>query len=488
MISEKSPEYLVNLLAQLISLPLETEWVEFKGNNYNPLEIGEYLSALSNSAALADKAASFLAWGIDDKTHEVIGTSFHPRQAKEGNEELENWLLHLITPQIPFCFYEFSFGNKPVVLLEIGRASHRPTQFKGVEYIRVGSYKKKLKEHPEHERRLWRVFDQTSFEEQNTSEHMSASDVLSALDFSRYFDLLSLPIPSSQSAILDKLSSDNLVHANLGGGWGITNLGALLFAKNLDDFRKLGRKAVRIVLYKGNDRLVTVYDKVYREGYASGFEHLIDLINTLLPGNEVIGKALRESIPPYPHLAIRELLVNALVHQDFSISGTGPLVEIFTDRMEITNPGSPLTNTDRFLDAAPRSRNEGIAALMRRLGFCEERGSGIDKVVAQCEQFQLPAPLFEITGEATRVVLFSHKPFNAMSLSDRVRACYLHACLKYVERNPMTNSSLRTRFGIAEKNSAIISRIIRDSMDDGKIKPFDPNQGKKYARYVPFWT
>jgi len=85
-------------------------------------------------------------------------------------------------------------------------------------------------------------------------------------------------------------------------------------------------------------------------------------------------------------------------------------------------------------------------------------------------------------------VLFAHKTLNDMDRADRVRACYLHACLRYVERNPMTNSRLRERFGIEEKNSAIASRIIRDSLKDERVKPYDPEQGKKYAKYLPFWA
>lgn len=170
------------------------------------------------------------------------------------------------------------------------------------------------------------------------------------------------------------------------------------------------------------------------------------------------------------------------------MTGSGPMIEIFADRMEITNPGLPLVKTERFLDTPPRSRNEALASLMRRAGICEERGSGVDKVVFQTEFYQLPAPIFETPEGSTRAVLFAHKTLNDMDRADRVRACYLHACLRYVERNPMTNSSLRERFGIEEKNSAIASRIIRDAVEDGRVKPYDPDQGKKYAKYLPFWA
>jgi predicted HTH transcriptional regulator len=167
----------------------------------------------------------------------------------------------------------------------------------------------------------------------------------------------------------------------------------------------------------------------------------------------------------YPEPAIRELVANALIHQDFSVSGSGPMIEIFSDRMEITNPGLPLGKTVRVLDTPPRSRNEALASLMRRAGICEERGSGVDKVVFETEIYQLPAPIFETPEGSTRAVLFAHKALNDMDKADRVRACYLHACLRYVTRQPTTNASLRQRLGIADRNIATASRLL------GEAKP-----------------
>ncbi len=481
-------DYLRGLVTELRKLPAETQWVEFKENNSNPEEIGEYLSALSNAAALHGKANAYLVWGIRDKTHEVVGTSFKPHTEKRGNENLENWLLKLLSPRLHFRWYEFEYQGQPVVLLEIPRATGKPTQFSGDELIRVGSYRKKLKEHPELERELWRVFDTTPFEEMLAMERVDGARVLTLLDYPSYFELLSRNLPDDRLKILAALEEDRLIARNAAGSWDVTNLGAVLFAKNLDEFRSLSRKAMRVIVYEGRGRLKTKREQDGRKGYASGFEGLIDFMNALLPRNEVVGKALRKDVPMYPELAIRELVANALIHQDFSVTGAGPMIEIFDDRMEITNPGIPLVKTERFLDTPPRSRNEALASVMRRAGICEERGSGVDKVVFQTEFYQLPAPLFETPEGSTRAILFAHKPLNDMDRADRVRACYLHACLRYVERDPMTNSSLRDRFGIEKQNSAKASRFIAEAVEDGRVKPFDPEQGKKHAKYLPFWA
>jgi ATP-dependent DNA helicase RecG len=228
-------------------------------------------------------------------------------------------------------------------------------------------------------------------------------------------------MPDHRESILTALEEDGVVRKNNAGSWDITNLGAVLFAKRLADFGPLGRKAVRVVVYDGHGRLVTLKEHLEPKGYAAGFETLLAFIHGLVPSNEVIGQALRKSVPMYPPLAVRELVANALIHQDFFITGAGPMVEIFGGRIEVTNPGEPLVATDRFVDAPPRSRNEALASLMRRMGICEERGSGVDKIIAQTELYQLPAPLFEVPDGSTRTVLFAHRPLAEMDRSERMQ-------------------------------------------------------------------
>jgi ATP-dependent DNA helicase RecG len=481
-------DYLAGLVRELVKLPNEEPWIEFKQNNADPQMIGEYLSVLANAAALDGKAHAYLLWGVDDVSHDIVGTHFDPFSAKRGNEPLENWLLRLLVPKIHFRFDRVEVDGQRVVLLEIDRAAHRPVAFSGTEYIRIGEVKKTLKETPELERELWRIFDETPFEELVAAERQDADAVLRLLDYPAYFDLLEQSLPENRDGILAALTDDRLIQPCPAGGWDITHLGALLFAKQLDDFRTLSRKAMRIVQYRGNGRLETIKEQVGSKGYAAGFGELITYINGILPANEIMGQALRRSVPMFPELAVRELVANALIHQDFHVRGSGPMVEIFDDRIEITNPGEPLVDTQRFVDTPPKSRNEVLASLMRRFNICEERGSGIDKVVAQVEIFQLPAPLFEVPPGFTRIVLFAHKELKEMHKEDRVRACYLHACLKYVTRGFLTNLSLRERFGIEEKNKSKVSRYIREALDAGVIRPFDEKAPRKLMKYLPFWA
>ncbi len=488
MFAPRTPEYLEGLIRELIKLPKESLWFEFKKNNYNPEEIGEYISALSNSAALVGKSFAYLIWGINDKSHEIEGTVFSPDAEKKGNEELENWILRQLSPKIDFQFNAMFIEGKKVVILEISRAFRHPVQFSGNEFIRIGSYKKRLKEYPEIERRLWRIFDSLPFEYHKASENITGEKILNLIDYPSYFDLSGIPLPENRDNILKALEADKLICRSETGNWDIYNIGALLFARRLSDFDRLDRKAVRVIQYRGTGRTETIKEQKGGKGYGNGFEGLIGFINGLLPTNEVLEQALRKTVPMYPEVAVRELVANAMIHQDFFIKGSGPMIEIFENRMEISNPGRPLVDIMRFLDNPPISRNEAIASLLRRLGVCEERGSGIDKVVFQTELYQLPAPFFENTDQSTRVTLFAYKPLAKMTKIDKVRACYLRACLKYVTHDYMTNTSLRKRFGIESKNKATATRMIKDALERELILPFDETSAKKFMKYVPFWV
>ena len=467
----------------------EQPWIEFKHNNCDPQEIGEYVSALSNTAALFNQEHAFLIWGIDDKTHEIIGTTFIPQESKVGNQGLELWISTQLDPQIQFYFHTTEIEGYPIVLLEISRAHSAPVKFRGVDYIRIDSYKKKLKDFPDTERELWAIFSKKPFEAMIAMENVSGDFVLRELDYSSYFELLSQDLPSDKTKILEALTNDKMIITAETGNYNITNLGAILFAKRLSDFQALARKAVRVIKYERNGRIgAASKEQVVSKGYACGFEGLIAYITNLLPNNEVVGKALRKVVPMYPDIAVRELVANCLIHQNFFMQGTSPLIEIFSDRMEITNPGSPLIDKARFVDHPPISRNEQLASFMRRIGVCEERGSGYDKVVFETEFYQLPAPEIEIYNDHTKVILYAHKEYAQMSKEDRYRACYLHACLKRVNREYMTNASLRERFNIDRKNISMVSRLLSDTCALGLIYVSPDSTSDKNRKYLPFWA
>ena len=315
-------------IVQALSRPDgESEWVEFKLDFANPKDIGQYISALANSAALNEQPFGYLLWGVEDGTGKIVGTHFDPHTVKKGNEPLENWLLRLLEPGIHFSFHVVHVDGVRTVLAEIERARSVPVRFEGMDYIRVGSVTRPLRQAPERERALWQAFDQTPFEKRTINGSMDAMEA---------------------------------------------------------------------------------------------FESLVELA--------------------------------------------------------------------RLIDAPPRTRNEAMAAIMRRVGLCEERGSGIDKVMQAIELAQLPAPLFETPPGATRVVVFARHDLGSMSRADRIRAVYQHACLRYVVGEKTGNASVRERFGISSQNAVAASRLLSEALKAGVVVIEEPEAGAKRRNYLPYWA
>jgi predicted HTH transcriptional regulator len=478
----------IDLIDELCAQPSETQWLEFKANNINPEVIGKRCSALSNAACIEGRDCAYMLWGIEDGSHVIIGTTFDPNAEKINNQLLQLWLVNCLQPSIAFSFRVINHPQGRVVVLEIPAATGTPVSFNNITYIRIGSATPKLTDYPERYQQLIERMRPYRWEQGIARQYASGDDVLSLLDYSQYFRLTKQTLPDNRAGIFDRLEADRLIVRDVGERWNITNLGAILFATRLGDFEQsLARKSVRLVAYSGNNRAAPVTHRHDgQKGYAAGFEGLVGYLNDLLPKNEHIGAVLREAHPLFPALAIRELVANALIHQDMTITGAGPQIELFSDRIEITNPGNSLVKPDRMIDLPPRSRNETLASLMRRMGMCEEQGSGLDKVISLVEVFQLPPPLFRAEDNSMQVVLYGPRSFADMTPDERVRACYFHAVLKFLSGDKMKNASLCTRLGIDPKNASQATGVINKALSEKLIRIADPDHPR--AGYVPHWA
>lgn len=476
------------LVKELSRLPKETGWVEFKHNNDEPHMIGADISALANSAVLTGRSHAYMIWGIEDETHDIVGTRVRLKQAKRGNQELENWLRCLLSKNADFDFQSVDIDDKHVEIIIISKALGFPVTFEKVDYIRVGSYTKKINEFPALQTQLWDRLHHEQFEDIFVTTDLQPQQILRLLDCDTYFDSLQIPVPTDLSGYVHYLEEDGIIQKQDNGLYAITNLGAILFAKKLSDFPRVGRKAIRIVQYADNNRLTIQKEEMMTEGYAISLEKAVKYVSTLLPEKEDINAVRRTTNGVFPLPAIREAIANAIIHQDFFIAGTGPIIEMFGNRIEVTNPGTPLVEIMRIIDNPPKSRNEKLAALMRRLRMCEELGRGWDRMVITCELQYLPAPRIQIYQDSTKVSLFSHYEFSNISMEDKLWSTYLHACIRYVEGEALTNSSLRERFGLKDTYSGSISRLIKEAMANKWIKPLDPTTARRYMKYIPFWA
>lgn len=453
----------------------ETQTLEFKEakKQYDTKKLCRYCVAIAN------EGGGHLVLGIADKPpRPVVGTSAFPN-IQDTTEKLFEWLGFRVDIE------EVDHPSGRVLAFSI------PARPRGTAYHLDGAYLMRSGEElvPMSEDQLRRVFaeGQPAWLENIALRNVSAQDVIQLLDTQAFFELLNLPYPIDQIGVLNRLIDERLIEHNT-AGFHILNIGALLLAKNLRQFPDLTRKAPRVILYAGDSKMQTKSDSTNEKGYAVEFRNLVQQVMSKLPQNEVLEGAIRKEIKLVPEVVIRELLANALIHQDFEIRGASPTVEIFSNRVEISNPGDPIVPVERFIDGY-QSRNERLADLMRRFGICEEKSSGIDRVVEAAELMQLPAPEFITGHRRTIVVIHGPRTFLNMNGGDRVRACHQHCVLQYVLRKQMTNQSLRERFGLPSSSSNIVSQIITATIDQGLIKG-DPNapSSKRYARYIPAWA
>ncbi len=478
----------IALIDELLATKSENTCIEFKNNNEDKEMIGKLISALSNSARIEQQDFAYVIWGIEDETKKIIGTTFNPETKKVGGQIFIMWLTQMLQPRITFEFRNIQHPEGNLVLLEIPATLTAPVSFNKSTYIRISSATPLLSDYPEHFQKLITNLRPYNWEKGIAKSFLTADEVLKLLDYVSYFKLTDQNLPDNKNGITERLEADALIKKDVASRWNITNLGAILFADNLDDFgTSISRKGIRFVYYDGDNKAATITRRIEgKRGYATAYEGVVNYIKELLPANEHISSAKRETLLLYPEIAIRETIANALIHQDMTITGTGPLIELFANRIEITNPGKSLVKTERMIDLPPRSRNEALAALMRRMGFCEEQGTGLDKVVISIELYQLPPPNFQELEDAMRVILFAPRSFSDMSVDERVRACYQHSIIKYIEGENMKNNTLCVRFGIDKKNAAQASKVIKKALEDGMIKVADPEHPR--AGYKPIWA
>ena len=463
-------------LEQLLQARSESEHVEFKEakNNFHFEKLVDYCVALAN------EGGGRIVLGVTDKPpREVVGT-----QAFDVPERTVAGIHERI--QLKILWHELAHPKGRVLVLEVpSRPIGHPLQYEGRYWMRAGEELVAMT--PD---QLKRIIDegQPDFVDQAASTSCGEEDVVTLLDVQSYFDLRKRPYPSTRKEALETFVKKGFLrHDN--GTYTITNLGALLFAKRLSDFSELGRKAVRVIVYDGisKARVKDSKDIVGQKGYAAGFENLIRYINDQLPASEEIAAALRTTTRAYPKKAIRELIGNAIVHQDLNERGTGVTVEIYDDRIEVTNPGLPILPVDRFIDEN-QSRNERFAAALRQLGICEERGHGMDEVVAHIEAFQLPPYACRLGSRHTTMILSRYKPLKDLTPEERIHAVYQHCVLRFVTNQITNNESVRDRFKIEKKNAAMASRLLGDAVDAGKVRASDPDAANKLMRYVPYWA
>ncbi|MCI0700980.1 MAG: putative DNA binding domain-containing protein [Planctomycetia bacterium] len=459
-------------------------WIQSR-SEHQRLEFKEAKTQYDNTklfkycVALANEGGGILLLGVTDKLpRRVVGSA-----AFNNVVEMAEKIFTMIGFRVDV--EEVIHPDGRVVVF------HIPSRPRGTAYHLDGAYLMRSGEElvPMSEDRLRKIFaeGQPDWLEEPARTGLTPQEVIDLLDTQNYFALLQRPYPTTQNAVLDYLQAERLIDKT-DSTYSIRRMGAILLARRFTDFSDISRKAVRVVVYQGNSKVATKLDQTWESGYAVGFQPLVAFVMSQLPQNEIVEEAIRRKVKLVPEIAIRELVANAIIHQDFKMTGASVMIEVYTNRVEISNPGEPIVPVERFIDGY-QSRNERFADLMRRMHICEEKSSGIDQVITAAETFQLPAPDFVVGHRRTSVIILGHKPFQEMDREARIRACYQHCVLRYVMHENMTNQSLRKRFRLPDSKSAIVSQIITAAVEAVQIKADEAvGSSKKLAHYLPHWA
>lgn len=389
-------EELKKLLDELRALPSETEWVEFKVNYYEPQEIGEYISALSNSACLHQKDFGYLVFGVEDKTHAVKGTTFKPKKKKVGNEELENWLVRLLSPRIDFKIFEFEYEGHPIVIFKIDPTHNAPVRFNKTEYIRVGSYKKNLADFPDKARKIWsskpvidwsaQICEGATVEDLDDEAISVAKAKYKAENKNRPF---TLEIDKWDATIfLDKAK------VTINGK--ITNTAIILLGK--PESTHFISPAVARISWKleDNETAYEHFDPPFFLNISKVYQKIRNIKYKILPDNILIPI----EVDKYEQWIILEALNNCIAHQDYSLQSKIIIIER-PKELIFTNVGSFFEGTieDYTLgDKTPEKyRNFFLSQAMNNLGMIDTVGHGIKKMFYLQRKRFFPLPEYDFS-------------------------------------------------------------------------------------------
>ena len=319
------------------TLPTETPRLEFKEakNQFDSGKLFRYCVALAN------EGGGQLILGVSDRPpRPVVGTTVFQNPV-DTSEKLFQKLGFRVDLE------EVSHPDGRVLVFHIpSRPRGSAYNLEGTYLMRSGSELVAMSED-----RLREIFAEGTpdwLEEPSVAD-LDDQQIVDMLDTQSFFELLNLPYPTTRDGVIERLMNEQLVD-EVNGTYSIRRMGGLLLAKRLSDFPDLSRKAPRVIVYSGTSKLDTMLDQIGTRGYAAGFEGLVRFVMNQLPQNEVIEGALRRDVKFLPEVVIREVVANALIHQDFGITGASVMIEIYSNRVEFTNPGQPLVPVDRFID------------------------------------------------------------------------------------------------------------------------------------------
>jgi ATP-dependent DNA helicase RecG len=396
-------EQLIQLLEELVALPSETEWVEFKLNKgcISNEQIGEYISAMSNGATISNKSYGFLVWGVRDGSHDIDGTNFSFTNAKQGNQDLELWLRNLLHPKINFEIFEFHHSNKKIVLLRIPAAKGEPTHFQKKAYIRIGSNKTDLRNFPEYVRIIYNslvdwsahIIDGASIDDLDTEALLTAREKFKERNIRSSF--------YEQIDNWDNVTFLDKAKININGK--ITNTSIILLGKEESTHYLLPSIAEITWKLETEEKAYEHFGPPLLLNTTKVLQQIRNVKYKFFPENELLSITVNK----YDTRSILEAMHNCIAHQDYSLNSR-ILVTEKIDKLIFSNAGTFFEGNPEDYTAGDKTperyRNFWLANAMVNLGMIDRLGYGIHTIyIAQRQRF-FPMPDY-VLSDKNRVVL-----------------------------------------------------------------------------------
>ena len=440
----------------------EREWFEFKENWFQPVSLGEYVSALSNAAALCGKEYAYFVWGIKNDTHEIIGTNFD-QYLDYKDEPYQNFLNRNLSPKIELKFEEVLVNEKRVVVLTVGAANDVPTAFNGVRYIRVGSSKVDLRDNPKLEKALFKVLENGYPTIVNTESNYQD------LTFNKLFMYY-----GSKGIELRKETFEKNLHL-------LTKNGKYnILAQLLSDNSQL---PLRVSIFEGETKGSNLHS-VKEFGFDCilySLKNLLDYGDVLdfVQSDETNRKSERKDVPLFDIKSFNEAVVNAVLHNKW-VEGNEPMISVFSNRIEILSRGTlaPSQTLEGFYLGESIPVNEKLSDIFAQLRISDKSGRGVPKIVENYGEsaFSFRENSIVVTIPFNRIQKVGDKLGDKVGDKDRTHGLNQtrQRIISEMRHNPnITKAQLVAILGISD---TAVDNAIRFLRENGFIKRIGENK------------
>ena len=447
-------------LKELINLEYENEYLEFKHNWFNKDELGEYISAISNSATEHGVEYGYFIWGIDDKTHEILGTNFNPNKEVD-NEPLKHYLARNLNPSIAFIFDEIIIDDKKVVVLTIPAAKRIITEFNKERFIRIGSSKELLRKYPEREANLWIILKDMQSTIINTESPKQELDFSSLLSY-----YISKNLPLNQSTFKNNL------HLYVPNTKKYNQMAYILSDNN--------EITCRISIFNGKTKADKQYalNEYGKKNILITIDQILNYLESfnITRVDETNRIVTRKDISLFDSASLREALLNAFIHNDWT-DLNAPMISVFSNRIEILSHGSlPFKQTlTGFFEGNSTPRCRELADIFLQLRISERSGRGITYITKVYGR-----DVFEIEDSYIKVSIpFSEERTYGSEISSNQKNNKVNGNKTKIYNAIKLNPHITTNelMSIVNLGKTSVQKYIKELNNEGIIEHVGPKNG-----------